>query len=59
MYVRQQRDADRLREHLVSQGHQAVAYHAGMDAKHRARAQVRGSLGLGEHLRPNPSLTVP
>lgn len=40
VYVRQQRDADRLKEYLGSENIEAVAYHAGMDMKHRDMAQV-------------------
>jgi superfamily II DNA helicase RecQ len=40
VYVRQQRDADRVRDFLSSQGHAVVAYHAGMDTQQRANAQV-------------------
>lgn len=39
VYVRQQRDADTLRDFLQAQGQPAVAYHAGMDLKQRAMAQ--------------------
>jgi len=39
VYVRQQRDAEVLKDFLASQGQPAVAYHAGMDLKHRASAQ--------------------
>jgi ATP-dependent DNA helicase Q4 len=39
VYVRQQRDADTLRDFLQAQGQAAVAYHAGMDLKQRATAQ--------------------
>lgn len=39
VYVRQQRDADTLRDFLQAQGQPAVAYHAGMDLKRRAAAQ--------------------
>lgn len=40
VYVRQQRDAEVLKDFLASQGQPAVAYHAGMDLKHRALAQT-------------------
>lgn len=44
VYVRQQRDADRIREYLISENVEAVAYHAGMDLKHRDMAQVRAAV---------------
>lgn len=55
VYVRQQRDADVLKEFLVSQGQPAIAYHAGMDLKHRASAQSawmrRRGTRVGGHAR--------
>lgn len=39
VYVRQQKDAEILKDFLVSEGQSAVAYHAGMGMRHRDMAQ--------------------
>jgi len=48
VYVRQQKDADSVREFLSGHGHNAVAYHAGKDSQTRAAIQVLSRMSKSE-----------